>query len=193
MVLVGSGRIGEEEWAAVLAESVETRSVHAALVARGVEQVDALALAAVQDAAFAVAAGGVERVVVDEVDEVPLLAVAGGVAPDVLVRETGRRLDEVAALAVAVAPYRDRVVAVRGAEEVLGAGRREIVAQATGRRTARDIAFAVGAGLHPVVVGISLMLGEGLLEIASPEVSFSFSHGGLRSLGPRVEAGERPG
>ncbi|MFD9698357.1 hypothetical protein [Lentzea sp. NPDC059081] len=196
-LLVGSGRVTAEDWTAALVDSVEARSLRAALVARGIvgqAEARALALAAVQDGAFAVAAGEVENCdVIDDAD-VPLLPVADGVGADLLLAETARRLDAVASLAVPLSPYRDRVVPGREAAG-LTAERREIVAHATGRRTARDVAFAVGRGLYPVTVEMSRMLGEGVLEIASPVASFSFSHGGLTALRPREELSEagRPG
>ncbi len=192
-LLLGSVGISAEDWAAALTASVETRSLQAALVARGVigpARAQAVALAAVRDAAFAVAAGRIERyAVVDDPVDVPLLPVTGGVEPDLLLADTVRRLN-----AVALSPYENRVV-LRPAVKPVGltAERREIVAHATGRRTVRDIAFAVGRGLHPVAVEVSRMLGEGVLEIASPDVSFGFAHGELVSLRPRAGPGPAGG
>ncbi|HEX7303994.1 hypothetical protein [Lentzea sp.] len=197
-LLVGSGRVGAEDWVAALVDSVGTRSLQAALAARGIvgpAEAQALALAAVRDGAFAVAAGQVECCdVVDDVADGPPLPVAGGVDVDGLLSETARRLDAVASLAVPLSPYRDRVVPGRAAAG-LTPERREIVAHATGRRNVRDLAFAVGRGLYPVTVEISRMLGEGVLEFASPVASFSFSHGDLATLRPRSEpsGAGRPG
>lgn len=195
-LLLSSGRISAESWAAALAESVQTRSLQAALVARGnigAAEARVLAVAALRDAAFAAAVGDVERCVVDEPVDEPLLPVAEGLAVDVVLSETGRRLDAVASLPVSLSPYRDRVVAASGAESADSTSeRREIIAHATGRRSARDIAFAVGRGLYPVTVEVARMLGEGLLEIASPAASFSFAHGSLASLHARAEAGSAP-
>jgi hypothetical protein len=86
-----------------------------------------------------------------------------------------------------VSPYRDRVVA---AAERCGSTEEErvIMALATGRRNARDVAFALGRGLLPVTVAIAGMLSDGLLEIAPPDTSFSFSHWGLAALRPRTGA-----
>ncbi|WP_189252298.1 MarR family transcriptional regulator [Lentzea flava] len=186
-LLLSSGLIGEEDWAAALIESVETRSLQAALVARGVTpaRVQDVTAAAVLDGAFAVAAGEIERHSVDESVEHPLLPASTAVAPDVLLVETASRLDALASLPFPLSPYRDRVVAVHGAEPAT-AEQREIVEHATGRRNARDIAFALGLGLHSVTVEISRMLADGLLEIAPPTTSFSFSHWGLTSLHPRA-------
>lgn len=192
-LLLSSGRISAADWTAALVESVERRCLSGALVGHGVigsAEVQVAAVAAIQDGAFAVAAGDVERCVVDESIDVPLLSAADGVVPDSLLPETARRLDAVASLAFPLSPYRDRVVPVDGVDSSsLIAERREIIEHATGRRNARDIAFAVGRGLYPVTVEISRMLGEELLEMAPPETSFSFSHWGLGALRPRTEPG----
>lgn len=183
-LLVGSGGVGAQDWDAALVDSVATGSLHRALVARAsVEpaELEAVALAALWDAAFAVAVGDVQECVFDsEPADVPLLPTAG-VAPAVLLAGTATRLGE---LEVAFSPYRDRLVPGRGTPS--SEERQEIVAHATGRRSARDIAFATGRSLHPVAVEISRMLGEELLEIAPPATAFSFSHWGLPSLRPRA-------
>lgn len=146
-------------------------------------------VAVMQDGAFAITAGEIERCFVDESIDRPLLPAHEGVAPDFLLSETARRLDVLASLPFSLSIYRDRVVAACGTESAtLTAERREIIAHATGRRTARDLAFALGRSLYPVTIEISRMLGDGLLEIASPATSFSFSHWGLTSLRPRAAA-----
>ncbi|SFR29249.1 hypothetical protein SAMN04488564_11847 [Lentzea waywayandensis] len=195
VLLLGSVRVSAEDWNAALVESVETGSLQAALIARGhlgPDEIQAVALAAMQDGAFAVAAGDVERCVVEDDTEEPLLPSAEGVAPEVLLADTADRLDAIASLPVPLSPYRDRVVAARGAEPS-SAERREIIAHATGRRSARDVAFAIGRSLHSVTVEVSRMLDEGLLEIAPPATAFSFSHWGLPSLRPRTETGQTSG
>jgi hypothetical protein len=197
VLLLSSGEVSAQDWNAALVESVETRSLQAVLVARGhlgAAEVQAVAVAAVQDAAFAVAAGDVGRCVVVDDFDVPLLPLADGVAPEVLMADTIDRLDAVAWLPFPFSPYRDRVVAACDtAPSGSTALRREIIAHATGRRSARDIAFATGRSLHPVTVEISRMLGEELLEIAPTTTAFSFSHWGLPSLRPRTETGQTSG
>ncbi|MFJ5992736.1 hypothetical protein [Lentzea sp. NPDC092896] len=195
VLLLGSGRVSAEDWDAALVESVEMGSLQAALIARGhlgLDEIQAVATAAMQDGAFAVVAGDVERCDVEDNAEGPLLPSADGVAPEVLLADTTARLDVVASLPHPLSPYLDRVVAVGGAEPST-AERREIIAHATGRRSARDIAFATGRSLHPVTVEISRMLGEELLQIAPPATAFSFSHWGLPSLRPRAETGQSSG
>jgi hypothetical protein len=192
-LLLSSGRIKERDWTAALVKSVETRSLQVALVAQGIissTEVQDVATAVIQDGAFAIATGEIERWFVDESVDLPLLPAFDGVAPDLLLSETGRRLDAVASLPFPLLPYRDRVVAACETESaILTAEQREIIAHATGRRNARDMAFALGRSLYPVTVEISRMIGDGLLEIAPPATSFSCSHGELTSLRPRAAAG----
>jgi hypothetical protein len=147
-----------------------------------------LAMESMLDGTFAIAVGEIEGSHVDESVDWLRLPAAGGVHPEMLLAETGRRLAAVAALPFPLSPYRDRVMSVCEVDSVLTEERREIIAQVTGRRTVRDIAFALDRGLYAVTVEISRMLGDGLLEISPPAVSFSFSHWGLASLRPRVAA-----
>lgn len=161
------------------------------LLNSGSAEAQVVAAAAIQDGAFAIAAGDVERCVVGESIDAPLPFASDGVVPDLLLAETACRLNAVASLAFPLSPYRDRVVPARGVEpSALPEKRREIVEHADGRRSARDIAFAIGRGLCPVTVEISRMLCEELLEIAPSEASFSFSHWGLGSLLRRADPGQ---
>ncbi|MBA8926468.1 hypothetical protein BC739_003667 [Kutzneria viridogrisea] len=191
-LLLCSGRISEEDWTAALSGGAETRSHQAALIARGTiesTELQVLAMAAAQDGAFATAAGDIERYLVVDDDPIDvLLPVPDGVAPDLLLQETARRLDALASLPFPLSPYQERVVPVCGTESpALTAGRREIIAHATGRRNARDIAFAAGRSVYSTTVEISQMLSEDLLEIAPPATLISPSHWGSTSLRPRAE------
>lgn len=195
-LLLSSGRISEKDWTAALVESVETRSLQAALLARGITstEIQDLNTAVMQDGAFATAVGEIEQCFVDESIDRPLLSASDGVTPDLLLSETARRLDAVASLPFPLSPYRDRVVAAGGTESAtLTAEQEEIIGHATGRRTARDMAFALGRSLYPVTVEISRMLGDGLLEIAPPAAPFSGSHRRLVSLRPRTAATQTAG
>jgi hypothetical protein len=46
-----------------------------------------------------------------------------------------------------------------------------VLSCADGRRTARDIAFALGRGVYGVTVEVSRLLAEGLVEIAEPRTA----------------------
>jgi hypothetical protein len=188
-LLLRSGRISEGRWTSALRDRAGTGSQLTALVERGdlgSAELVVIVMAAMRDGVFATAAGEVERYVIDDEPGDVLLSVPNGVAPDLLLPETARRLAALASLPAPVSPYRERVVAVRGVA-ALTVERREIVAHATGRRTARDIAFAVGRGVYPVTVEISRMLTEGLVEIAPPVTAISSVRPDLASLRARVE------
>ena len=181
-LLLRSGRISEEDWAAALHNGN--------LGGVGSVELQVVAMTAAQDGAFAVTAGDLDGLDIDvPVPETPL-PVADGIDPHELLRETARRLDALAALPFALSPYRERVVPVPGIEPTaLSALRLEILAHANGRRTARDIAFAIGRSVYPVTVEISRMLGAELLAIAqdAPAVTTQTR---LESLRPRHAAAE---
>jgi hypothetical protein len=188
-LLLRSGRVSEEDWTAAVREGVETRSHRAELAARGnigSTELQVVAMMAAQDGAFAVAAGDVEEHVVDDVLSTDvLLPVVRGVDAEELLRETTRRLAALAALPCAVSPHRERVVPAPGVDlstRLLTAERREILTHATGRRSARDIAYAVGRSVYPVTVEVSRLLGEELLVLAA---TTPVSRASLTSLRPR--------
>lgn len=181
-LLLRSGRISEEDWVAALHNGN--------LGGVGSVELQVVAMTAAQDGAFAVTEGDLDGLDIEvPVPETPL-PVADGIDPHELLRETARRLDALAALPFALSPYRERVVPVPGIEPTaLSALRLEILAHANGRRSARDIAFAIGRSVYPVTVEISRMLGAELLAIAqdAPAVPTQTR---LESLRPRHAAAE---
>jgi hypothetical protein len=142
-----------------------------------------LVQAAMSDAAFAIAVGGIAHYAVDDTINV-LSPTSDGVSPSRLLGQTAVRLAMLAASPCPVSPYRERLMPTGRTEPTDEL--REIVAHATGRRTARDIAFAIGRGVHPVTVDIARMLGEDLLAIVPSSVFTSRVHHGSASLRPRA-------
>jgi hypothetical protein len=142
-----------------------------------------LARAAMSDAAFAIAVGGIAHYALDEPADV-LPAALDGVGPDRLLREAAVRLAVLAAAPCPLSPYRERLVPT-GRAEPAGPGR-EIAAHATGRRTARDIAFALGRGVHTVTVEIAHMLGEDVLAIVPAAAPTGRAHD-VATLRPRTD------
>ncbi|MFE2302040.1 MarR family transcriptional regulator [Streptomyces sp. NPDC059445] len=169
--LLRSGRVSGEQWAELLRESGGTRWPEAGLIAHGyagAAQLRVVCMMAMQDAAFAVVAGDVEAC--DPLDAAfePYAPVALGEAPGRLLQDAARKLAAVAALPRPVRPDRERPVPAAVPDEIreqLPPPHKELLAQADGRRTARDIAFATGLGAYTVTVGMARMLGEGLLEL----------------------------
>jgi hypothetical protein len=91
-----------------------------------------------------------------------------GMEADWLLAETSRRLQVLASLPAR--PDRDRIVAVSGAETSgarLGRGQGELLALADGRRTPRDLAFALGRGVYATLLQLARMQEVGLLVTAS--------------------------
>ncbi|MFG2572581.1 MarR family transcriptional regulator [Streptomyces sp. NPDC048481] len=168
-LLLRSGRIGGEEWAALVRESGGARWPAAGLIAHGyagAAQLRVVCAMSLQDAAFAVVAGGVDGCERGPAAGPPPAAVAVGEPPTRLLQEASRKLRALLALPYPVRPDRERPTPapVSCAATRLGALRSELLEHADGRRTARDLAFRTGRGVYTVTVEVARMLGEGLLE-----------------------------
>jgi hypothetical protein len=87
-----------------------------------------------------------------------------GAGPDGLLAEASRRIRVLAAMPARSG--RERMVASAGAAEPglrLGDGQGEILALADGRRTPRDLAFALGHGVYATMLQLARMHQAGLL------------------------------
>ncbi|GLX94965.1 hypothetical protein [Herbidospora sp. NBRC 101105] len=171
-LLIRSGRVSEAAWNEAFTAGAPDDRLAAELVGRGSvgeAGLEAVCLSAVFDAVFAMAMFGVEDTQLEPVgdhDVPPPLPVVPGIARERLARETARRLaitEEWRELGItpfirptAVQPIRPPTIA---ADRL----RHEILIKANGRRTPRDIAFALGQGLFVVLKEIAALVGEGLL------------------------------
>ncbi|MFB9905629.1 hypothetical protein [Allokutzneria oryzae] len=191
VLLLRSGRISEGDWIAALRAGAETRSHQAELVARGSvgeAELRLVSMMAAQDGVFAAVAGTIEDYMVDTHSAEVLLPIKRGIDPDWLLRETSRRLDALASLPRSVSPYRERVIPVPGMELVtsgLTTAQQEILARATGRRSARDIAFIIGRSVYSVTIEVSRMLGQGLVVVVSG-ASAAAASSLARAVAPRA-------
>ena len=175
VILLHSGRVLEADWeTAFAAATVAGGPLCAELAGRGLVgagELEALLRVALADAMFAFAAGFVDhcRTEVAPVDHVlPLEPAADAGA---LVSEALRRMQVLAAFPDPPLQPRERVAAVPGAVRpgvILGAGRDELLALADGRRTTRDLAFALGRGLYPTMLRLARMRAEGLIAPVAP-------------------------
>ncbi|MFI7408940.1 MarR family transcriptional regulator [Streptomyces sp. NPDC049627] len=195
-LLLRSGRVSEEQWAALVRESDGARWPATALIAHGytgAAQLRVVCAMALYDAAFATAAGRVddcERVPTTE----PFAQVPLGEPPLSVIQGSARRLTALGTLPHPVHPDRERPVpAPVGPDTSLTALRRELFAHADGRRTARDLAFRLGRGVYIVTVEVARMLGDGLLVCAElpPLIPVRPLPEG-RSLRPRKAAPAEP-
>jgi hypothetical protein len=139
--------------------------------------------AAMADAAFAITVGGISHYLVDDTADV-LSPTSAGISPTRLLGQVAVRLAELAASPCPVSPYRERPVPTGRGEPA--AELREIVAHATGRRTARDIAFAIGRGVHSVTVDVARLLGDDVLALAPAAVFTGRVHHEAGALRPRA-------
>ncbi|MEU6255530.1 MarR family transcriptional regulator [Streptomyces sp. NPDC047043] len=170
-LLLRSGRVSGEQWAALVREAGGTRWPAAGLIAHGyagAAQLRVVCVMALQDAAFAIVAGrvdGCERAA--PVFEPPA-PVPVGEPPARLLEDAARKIAALAALPHPIHPDRERPVPARVFDGPLTELRRDLFTHADGRRTARDLAFRTGRGVYTVTVELARMLAEGLMEHAPP-------------------------
>ncbi len=181
-LLSRKGRISESEWTGAL--TTGTRG------GIGETELHVVAMMATHDAAFTIAAGDVDDCAfTPRTPDVPA-ATSAPIDPVHLLRETSRRISALLALEHPLRPHHDRLAPVPGAHlRVLGPMRKEILANATGRRTTRDIAFASGRGVYPVTVEACRMVADGLMTVvpgATVDVPLP------RSLRPEPPENEKP-
>ncbi|MBO2450161.1 hypothetical protein J4573_23865 [Actinomadura barringtoniae] len=163
-LLLRSGRISEHDWTEAFAVGAPAGRLAAELVEReliGVAGLQILAQVAVVDAIFAMALCGVRTCTAEragENDLAPLLPVDPGLEVERVVRETARRLTSAAqwrplGLEIHARPQPVAVDPLAAASDVL--------ARVNGRRTTRDIAFALGRGLFPVMNDLAQLVQDG--------------------------------
>ncbi|MDY0811227.1 hypothetical protein [Kitasatospora purpeofusca] len=188
-LLLKSGRIGQADWAAVAsaassvgavapaAATVGAGGLGAALVARGsigAAELEAVCASAVFDGAFALVLsppGAWETV---EAAPPAGLALRPGIEPKRLFEETARRTalltrrwgppGELARTRIRPAAALAGGASSGPAADRIPARHREILAAATGRRTARDIGFALGRGVFAVLLDLVRMDARQLLH-----------------------------
>lgn len=173
VILLRSGRLTESDWeAAFSAAAVSGTPMTDGLLQRdlvGAGELEALLRTVLADAVFALVSGRV-----DGWAEGPpadcLLPLAPPARPGWLLAEAARRRQVLASLSEPALNARVRAVAVRGtarASRVPGQGQEEILALADGRRSARDLAFALGRGLYETLLQLARMRAGNMLVISS--------------------------
>ncbi len=177
VLLLRSRRVSEPDWDVAFAAAAVARGpLRAELVKNGLigsGELEALLWTAVADSMFVLASGAVDDYRAEPGPVELVLPLDPGAEADWLLAETARRLQVLASLPAR--PDRDRIVAVSGAEEPRGRfGERqgEILALADGRRTPRDLAFALGRGVYPTLLQLARMHEAGLLVTTSYRAGF---------------------
>ena len=134
----------------------------------GAGELEWLLRTALADGMFALADGSVEEYRAEPGPVDFVLPLQPGAEPDSLLAEASRRIRVLAALPARNG--RDRIVAATGAVQPgvrLGDGQDEILALADGRRTVRDLAFALGRGVYATMLQLARMQQAGLLVAVS--------------------------
>ncbi|MFF3440553.1 hypothetical protein [Streptosporangium sp. NPDC002721] len=176
-LLLRSGRVSEKDWTDAYTTGAPADRLAAELAGRGIigeAALEAVCLAALFDAVFAMVLSGVESCAAEPVgpgDRLPLLPVLPGVGHERLARETARRMGHTGrwreiGLSMRVRPVPPAVPAptLLGADRI----RRAVLERANGRRTPRDIAFVLGKGLFAVMSEIARMVEERVLDLGGP-------------------------
>ncbi|SNR24225.1 hypothetical protein [Actinomadura mexicana] len=176
-LLLRSGRISEADWSAAFTAGAPDGRLERELVVRGLlgdAGVQVITRAAVADALFAMALCGVRTCTADPDDPAPLLASDPGLDTERAIREVRRRLDLAHSWTALGLSIRSRPRSKQPAVSVpVNAQRQELLARVNGRRTPRDIAFAIGRGLFPVMSDLATLIADGLAAIEPPLIEGS--------------------
>lgn len=173
VVLLRSGRVPESAWEEVFAIAAAEGRMNAELVRRGLigsGQLEVVLRAALADSMFVLMSGQVDECQVGPAATASLLPLEPPADPAWLLAEASRRLQVLASMPNPVQHDRDRVLRGHRAPPVgspLGGGQEGILALANGRRTARDMAFALGWGVYALTLEFARMQEAGLLATSS--------------------------
>ncbi len=203
VILLRSRRVSESDWdAAFTAAAVNERQMTNELIGRallGAGEIEALLRIALADAMFALVSGQVDGWTETRSADF-LLPLTPAARSGWLLAEATRRGQVLASFPGPLVSAQDRVAAappsVR-AGRVVGRGREEILALADGRRTARDLAFALGRGLYETMLQLARMRADDLVVISSPAPRPEVEAGrrdlrAIRMLRPRSEGNTMP-
>jgi len=162
--LLTSGRISDEDWLAACAAEPDADRLGGHLVAEGLigaAELEVICAAAVFDAAFAMALSPPGSWELG--DREPALVAEPGVEPRQLTEETSRRMALLSRLwgppgeLTRVRPAPVAGAGPRGSDRWLARRHRDVLNSVNGRRTPRDIAFALGRGLYAVMLDLIRM------------------------------------
>jgi hypothetical protein len=195
VLLLRSHRVTESGWdeafaaAASSGEAMSAELVRREMVPAG--ELEILLRTALADAMFVMASGTIEEYRAEPGPVDMVLPLEPGAGPDGLLAEASRRIRVLATLPAR--NDRERVVAAAGAAQPgvrLGEGADEILALADGRRTPRDLAFALGRGVYATMLQVARMRQAGLLTTVPSRAAAA---GGRESGRREVSRGESKG
>ncbi|GIH29484.1 hypothetical protein Aph01nite_77940 [Acrocarpospora phusangensis] len=172
-LLLRSGRVSEEAWNLAFTAGAPSGHLAAELIAQsaiGAAGLEIVCLSAIFDAVYAMELFGVEDGEPENTGPqglLPPLPVLPGIDADRLVRDLSRRMAMTAAWQQIGVYPQCRPVALRQLSEPLLPAekiRHDVLQKCNGRRTPRDIAFALGQGLYVIMQEIASLAESGLLE-----------------------------
>ncbi|WP_234365322.1 hypothetical protein [Streptomyces sp. RTd22] len=175
-LLLKSRRIGEQEWDAACTAAGPDGPLDTTLVDQGhisAAELEIVCVGALYDAAFVMALSTPDSWQVDREAPTPRLSHREGTDPRRLTEETSRRVRLLAKSLGSVREFGQGRVRP-SARATAGIGRlsaryRDILLSADGRRSPRDIAFALGRGVYPVMLDISRMKALQLIQPEPPQ------------------------
>ena len=173
VVLLRSGRVPEPGWQDAFTVAAADGRMGAELVRRGLigsGQLEVVLRAALADSVFALISGQVDECRMESAAVTCLLPLDPPADPAWLLSEGLRRLRVLASMPSPVRHDRDRVMRRHRAPSAgfaPGSGQDGILALANGRRTARDMAFALGSGVYALTLEFDRMREAGLLTVSS--------------------------
>jgi hypothetical protein len=175
VLLLRSHRVTDTQWdAAFGAAEAAGHPMSAELLTRaliGAGELEALLLTALADAMFVLANGMVEEYRAEPGTPASVLPLEPGTEAEGLLAEASRRIKVLASMPFPAVYRHERPAAAPGAVRPgirLGDGRGDILALADGRRTPRDLAFALGQGVYATTLQLARMHEAGLLMASSP-------------------------
>jgi len=188
VVLLRSRRVSESDWdAAFAAAAIANRHMTTELVKRELVragELEALLRTALADAIFALVSGRVDACHAEMSAVSSPLSLTPAARSGWLLAEATRRMQVLASFPEPAVSAQDRIavapvalVPADAADTVRrglapGLGEAEILALADGRRTARDLAFALGRGLYATLLQLTRMRANGLVVIRPPGTQY---------------------
>jgi hypothetical protein len=190
VILLRSGLLTEADWDEAFTAAAKAGVwIGSELVTRGVigaGELEVLLLTTIADAMFVLASGEIERCRVMPGAADYVLPLVPGAEVGHLLAETSRRILLLASMHSLPAPGRERVAVVPGMLRPgirFGHGQDEIVALADGRRTTRDIAFALGRGVYATTLRMAQLRDAGVFITIQDRVPPPASADRDRSVG----------
>jgi hypothetical protein len=183
VVLLRSRRVAESDWdAAFAAAAIANRHMTTELVKRELVragELEALLRTALADGIFALVSGQVDACRAEMSGVSSPLSLTPAARSGWLLAEATRRMQVLASFPEPAVSARDRIAVAPVAPVAADAARRgpapgeaEILALADGRRTARDLAFALGRGLYATLLQLTRMRANSLVVIRPPGTEY---------------------